>query len=107
MNNIFLAFFLFEPLIDFVFRLTGFNDFEPITAGTVYSGGGDNLHNITVLKLIVERNDFAVHARAVHFVADSAVNVKRKVNGRCAGRKAYNVAFGRKYKNLVGEKVKF
>ena len=104
-DDIFLAAFLLEPLLDLVARLGGLDDLHPVTARTVCLLGGQDLDNIAVFQLAVDRCDTAVQLAAGHAVADCRVNRIRKVDRRCTCRHVDHIALGRKDEYLVREQV--
>ena len=104
-DDIFLAAFLLEPLLDLVARLGGLDDLHPVTARTVCLLGGQDLNDIAVFQLTVDRCDTAVQLAAGHAVADCGVNCIRKVDRRCACRHIDHIALGRKDEYLVREQV--
>ena len=104
-DDVLLAAFLLEPLLDLVARLGGLDDLHPVTARTVCLLGGQDLNDIAVFQLAVDRCDTAVQLAAGHAVADCGVNRIRKVDRRCTCRHVDHIALGRKDEYLVREQV--
>ena len=80
-------------------------DLEPVATGAVRILGGQDLDDVAVFELIVERSDAAVDLCARHAVADGGVDGVGEVDGRCTGGEVCHVAARGEDKDLVGKHI--
>ena len=97
--------FLLVELPDFRLGLRGFDDFEPVTAGSLAVLLGDDFHKVTRVERRIQRHDSAVDLRADALVADRAVDAIGKVEGRCALRQIDDFALRRKDEDFIAEQI--
>ena len=81
-DDIFVALFALEPLLDLDARLVGLADAEPVTARTLGRFGGQDLDDIAVVQRRVVARDAVIDLRADHRVADGGMNGVGKIDGR-------------------------
>ena len=101
MRNIFFFKFLFEPLVDLVFRLGALDDGQPVPARSLGILRGEDLDPVTVFDHVINGNEFAVGLGSHHFVADRAVHGVSKINGRGAFGQVFHITLGAKAKDFV------
>ena len=89
-----------EPGLDLLFCAGGLGIFHPLL---VWMGGrgGHDLHDLSVLQRLVERNDGSVGPGAGTVVSDFCMDLVCKVQGCGAYRKLYYMALGSEYHNGV------
>ena len=102
-GDVLLPALLLEPLADLVAGLVALADLHPVPAGAVGGVGGDDLHNVAVLKLGVKGDDAAVDLGSGHAVAHGGVDGVGKVDGGGPGGQVDHIALGGEHKHLVGE----
>ena len=104
-DDVLLAALLLEPLLDLVARLGRFDDLDPVAARAVRLLGGQDLDDVAVFELAVDRRDAAVDLAAGHAVADRRVDGVGEVDrGRARGH-VDHIALGREHEHLVREQV--
>ena len=99
--NIFFLKFIFKPLIDFVLGLCTFYHAQPVPAWAFGILGGQNLHPIPVLDLVINGHQLTVDPGPDHLISHCTVNAVCKVDrGRscrkvldlsCRGKAIYTV----------------
>ena len=89
-----------EPGLNLLFCAGGLGIFHPLL---VWMGGrgGHDLHDLSVLQRLVERNDGSVGPGAGTVVSDFCMDLVCKVQGCGAYRKLYYMALGSEYHNGV------
>ena len=85
----------------------GFDEAEPVLIGFLAAFVGDDFDDLTVFYMVIERSDFPVDFGAGHAVADLAVYGVGEIDRRCFLGEFDDVAFGRKGKDMVFEKIYF
>src|SRR6185312_8448605 len=103
-NVLFLAFFA-EPLLDLVFGARRLDDRKPVERRTRRRLVDENLANVAVAHLVVERNDLPVHLRPDAMIADVGVHLISKIERRPAARHAVDVALRGKHEDLRIEEI--
>ena len=104
-DDVFLALFPLEPLLDLGSGLVGLADGQPVAGGALGGLGGEDLHNVAVVELHVVAGDAVVDLGADHGVAHAGVDGIGKVDGRGARRQGDHLAAGREDKDLVVEHI--
>ena len=94
-----------EPLADLGPGLVALGQLHPVPAGAFGVLGGDDLHNLPGLKLVVKAHDAAVDLGPGHGVAHGGVDGVGKVDGGGPGGEVDDLRVGGKDENLVGEEV--
>ena len=105
LGHVLLPLFLLEPLADLGAGLVALGQLHPVTAGALGVLGGDDLHDLAGLELVVKAHDAAVDLGAGHGVADPGVDGVGKVDGGGTGGKGDHVGVGGKDEDFVGEEV--
>ena len=95
----------FEKLADFGLGLLGFNDLEPVHAGALGGGRGDDLHPVPRFQLRIQRHHFPIDLSAHAGVADVGMDAVGKVQGGSAPLHGNNIALGGKEEHFFREKV--
>ena len=72
-----------EPLLDLVLGAAGFDDREPVQRRPPARFVDQNLADVAVLQLVVQRHDPAVDSRAHAMIADVGVHVRRRSPAAC------------------------
>ena len=104
LDILFLA-FLFEPGFDLVAGIGRTGNVDPVTAGAGSLFAGDDLHDIAVGQLVIQRHDAPVHLGADTAVAYIRMDPVRKVDGHGTHRQVDDIATGREHKDLVRKDV--
>src|SRR4029079_16043462 len=94
-----------EPLPDLVASPCRPGDREPVARRPTPRLRGEDLDEVAVLQVVVERNDPAVHLGADSPVADVRVDGVCEVDGARAGRQRLDLALRREDVHLVVEEV--
>ena len=66
---------------------------------------GQDLHDIAVFELAVDRRDASVDLSARHAVAHSRVDRIGQIDRRCAGRHIHHITLGRKHEHLIRKQI--
>src|SRR5581483_6067237 len=85
-ENVLLAPLFAEPLLDLVFRARGLDDREPVQRWMAARLVHQDLADVAVLHLVVERDDPAVDLRADAVIADVGMDLIGEIQRRAAGR---------------------
>ena len=94
-----------EPLVDFLFCSRALDDIEPVHTWPLGVLGCDDLDPVSVLDLIIDRNDLIIHAGTDHLIADCGMNAVGEVDRGGSGRQVLHVTFRREAENTVGEQI--
>ena len=90
-----------EPRLDLVARAGGLDDRQPVARRAALALGGQDLHDVARLQLVVQRHDLAVDLRADAAVADVRVDLVGEVQRRRPGGERLDLALGREDEDLV------
>ena len=91
-DDIFLFELFLKPGIDLGFRLRTLYDIQPVTARSSRILGRQYLDTITVLDLVIDIDQFAVHSCADHLISDGAVDRIGKINRRRTIRQVLDIS---------------
>ena len=94
-----------EPLADAFLGRRALDEVEPVAARAVRTLGGEDLDDLAVLQLVVERHHAPVDLGTDATMADLGVDAVRKVDRRRVGREVQHVALGGEHIDLVLEQV--
>ena len=105
LSDIFFLDFVFEPLVDLVFRLRTLDYRKPVTARSLGILRSQNFHAVAVLDFVIDRHKLSVDPRPDHLVADCSMDAVGKINGCRACRQGLDVAGRRKTVYAVGKQI--
>ena len=105
LSDIFFLDFVFEPLVDLVFRLRTLDYRKPVTARSLGILRSQNFHAVAVLDFVIDRHKLSVDPRPDHLVADCSMDVVGKINGCRACRQGLDVAGRCKTVYAVGKQI--
>src|SRR5256885_3373031 len=105
LGHVLLSALALEPLADALLGRCALDEVQPVAARAVRSPRGQDLHDLPVLQLVVERNHAAVDLGPDAAVADLGVDAVGKVDGRRVRRQGDHVAARREDVDLVLEQV--
>ena len=105
MGDVLVALLALEPLTDLLARVARGHEVEPVARRAVRALRRDDLDDVAVLQLVVERHEAVVHLGADAGVADLGVDAVGEVERRGAGRHVLHVALGGEDEDLVLEDV--
>jgi hypothetical protein len=103
-RDVFVAAFALEPIRDLVARRAALDDVQPVARRTAHLVRREDFDDVAVFQLIRQGHHAAVDFRAVHGVADVAVNVVRKIDRHGARRQRNHFAHRRKHEHFLGKK---
>ena len=92
LDDVFAAQLALEELADLGLGLLGFDHAQPVGAGALGGGRGDDLHPVARLQLGFQRHDAPVDLRAHAVVAHAGVDAVGEVDGRGAALHAHDIA---------------
>ena len=104
-DDVDLALLALEPLPDLVLGVAGHDLVEPVARRTARGLGGDDLDDVAVVQLVVERHEAVVDLGADARVADVGVDAVGEVERRRARGEILDVAARREHEDLVLEQV--
>ena len=105
LGHVLLAALALEPLADPFLGGGALDEVQPVAAWSVRALGGQNLDDLAVLQLVVERDHAAVDLRPDAVVADLGVDAVGEVDRSRVGGQVDHVAAGREDVDLVLEEV--
>ena len=108
LDDVLLAPLFLEPASDLAARLARAHDVEPIAARSLARlRRGDDIDDLAVFHLIVDRHDAPVDLGADHAVADRRVDSIGKIDDRRAAGQINNVALGGEHIDFLAAQVVF
>ena len=105
LGHVLLAGLALEPFPDALASRGALDEGKPVSTRAVRGLGGEDLHDLAVLELVVQRDHAAVDLGAQAAVTDLGVHAIGEVDGCRAGRQVVHVAARREHEHLVLEEV--
>ena len=105
LRHVLLASLALEPLADPLFGGGALDEVQPVAAGTMRRFRGEDLDDLTVLEVVVQRDHAPVDLRAHASVSDLGVDAVREIHRGRAGRQVQHITLRREHVNLVLEEV--
>ena len=105
LGDVLLLVFPLEPLVDLVAGGGAPGDAEPVQAGSLGIGAGEDLNAVAVFDLVIDVDQLVVDLGPGHAVADRRVDRVGKIDRRGAGGEVLDLAAGGEAVDIVRKQI--